>query len=329
MPLTVAMHESSLAHIERALQTLSLDIRVLAFNDAGNFIVDNTEMPASNIEVDYFWLSYHVSGADSKMQACETALQCKSINVLQTFNAGLDDPYYRKLADKGIRICNSSAQAVAISEYVMSQVMSEIHPIRLQRAQQMEKTWQRTPFREISKTNWLIVGYGPIGQGIARRVKAFGASTSIVRRTQTLSEYVDVVGTLADLNTLLPQADIVVLACPLNTATRGIANKEFFSAAKKDCILVNIARGGLIEDTALITALDKDNLACAILDVFHEEPLPEENPLWSHPKVRLTPHTSFNGDGVRDRWDKLFLDNVSRFVNKETLLHEVNPEDIV
>jgi len=281
------------------------------------------------MDIDYFWLSYHQSAAEPKRMACETAFSCRSINVLQTFNAGLDDPWYKKLSDKGIRICNSSAQAVAISEYVMAQVMSEIHPIGLQRDQQTAKIWQRTPFRELSRTNWLVIGYGPIGQGVVKRVNAFGASVNIIRRSKIPTDDVDAVGTLADLGDFLPAADVVVLACPLNTDTRGFANEGFFKEIKKDAILVNIARGALIDDKALIAALNDDRLACAILDVFHEEPLPSDNSLWSHPKVRLTPHTSFNGNGVRDRWDQLFLDNINRFVQNDTLLHEVNPGDIV
>ncbi|MEQ1614382.1 MAG: NAD(P)-dependent oxidoreductase, partial [Hyphomicrobiaceae bacterium] len=94
-------------------------------------------------------------------------------------------------------------------------------------------------------------------------------------------------------------------------------------------ILVNIARGALIDDKAMLAALDGDRLATAILDVFHQEPLPTDNPLWVHPKVRLTSHTSFSGSGVRGRWDALFLDNIARFAKGEALANEVKPRDIV
>ena len=78
----------------------------------------------------------------------------------------------------------------------------------------------------------------------------------------------------------------------------------------------------------MIEALDSGILSSAILDVFHEEPLPQANPLWTHPNVRITPHTSFAGNGGRDRWDRLFLSNISRFVKGEALGQEVNPKDI-
>jgi phosphoglycerate dehydrogenase-like enzyme len=105
--------------------------------------------------------------------------------------------------------------------------------------------------------------------------------------------------------------------------------KIFFTSVKEGAILVNIARGALIEDSAMIAALDRGQLAGAALDVFDPEPLPMDNPLWDHPKVRLTAHTSFGGDGTRLRWDELFFDNIPRYVRGETLLHEVSPADIV
>jgi phosphoglycerate dehydrogenase-like enzyme len=98
---------------------------------------------------------------------------------------------------------------------------------------------------------------------------------------------------------------------------------------KPGTILVNIARGALIDDTAMLAALDSGRLATAILDVFHQEPLPTDNPLWTHPKVRLTSHTSFSGSGARGRADALFLDNIARFAKGHPLVNEVNPRDIV
>ena len=187
----------------------------------------------------------------------------------------------------------------------------------------------KTPFREISRTNWLIIGYGPIGQELAKRVKAFGATTAVVRRSPETSDLVDKAGTMADLETFLPTADVVVLACALNDDTRGFADERFFAALKENAILVNVARGALIDDAAMIAALDRDGFANAVLDVFHQEPLPEDNPMWSHPKVRVTPHTSFAGNGGQARWDQAFLDNVARFVNGEPLDAEVDPKDIV
>lgn len=328
MTVSVAMYEASYDHIRERLDALGLDIAVHTFNAAGRFSVDGAEVEPGDVAVDYLWLSSHINADGARQGVFDTVLACKSVGVLQTFNAGLDDPNYKKISDKGIRICNSNAQAVAISEYVVAQLMSLYHPLEVQRAQQAERSWQRTPFRELWRTNWLIIGFGPIGQAVAGRVKAFGARTMVARRSGAPSDLADEVGTMADLGTMLPKADVVLIACPLNADTRGFAGPGFFAAVKPGATLINIARGPLIDDAALIAALDEGRLEAAVLDVFRQEPLPADDPLWSHPKVRLTPHTSFSGSGVQARWDQLFLDNIRRFVDGEPLAFEVDPADI-
>ena len=244
---------------------------------------------------------------------------------LQTFNAGLDHPFYAELAGKGTRICNSSAQGVAIAEFVFGQVLSVLQPLEEQRQMQADRDWRFTPYREISQTHWLVLGHGPIGQALTKRLKAFEAEVSVIRRTAVPTESADRVGAASDLQSFLPDADIVVIACPLNDQTRGMADTAFFRAMKPGAILVNIARGPLIDDAALIKGLDEGTPSVGILDVFHTEPLPDDDPLWSHPKVRMTPHTSFAGDGSQGRWDQLFLDNITRFVADEPLGQEVDP----
>jgi len=311
------MYEKSLAQIGDRLDALGLDIKVLPFGKDGNFQIDGAAVSPAEVDVDYFWLTNHINPDGMRETAFNTILGCKSVGVLQTFNAGLDDPVYRKVSDKGTRICNSSAQGGASAEYVMAHVLSLIHPIDKGRDMQARKEWDLIPFREISRTNWLIIGYGPIGQEIAKRVKPFGAGVDVVRRSPQTSELIDRAGTTADLEKFLPDADVVVLACALNAETRDFVNDKFFASVKKDAILVNIGRGALIVDDALIKALDEDRLAHAVLDVFRQEPMAQDDPLWSHPKIRVTPHTSFAGDGARARWDTLSLDNIQRFVKGE------------
>ncbi|HKK30976.1 MAG TPA: D-2-hydroxyacid dehydrogenase [Alphaproteobacteria bacterium] len=328
MASTVALYEPAYEQIRPRLEALGLDIAVLTFDQQGRLFRDGAEVAPEQTDVDYLWLSNFISRDKAQEPVFDLVLRLKSIGVLQTFNAGLDHPVYKKIAAKGARICNSSAQAVAISEYVFAQMLNLFHPLDRQREQQRDRVWQVTPFREIWRTHWLIVGFGPIGREVATKVKAFGGSTAVVRRSPETGPLVDKAGTLADLPELTPEADVIVLACPLNDQTRGFADASFFSGVKEGAILVNIARGGLIDDAALITALDNGRLAHAVLDVFHEEPLPADNPLWQHPKVRVTPHTSFAGNGGAVRWQQLFLDNLPRFVRGEALVNEVAPDDI-
>ncbi len=329
MPPIVAMHDVSLKHIGPRLEALGLDIRIAPFDNAGNFRIDGAVVPAREAEIDYLWLSSHINPVNTGGEVFAQALACKSVGVLQTFNAGLDNPFYAKLAAKGVRILNSSAQGVAIAEYVMGQTLAVLQPIEEQRLMQAAKEWRVTRFREISRTHWLIVGFGPIGSAVAARAKAFGAKVSVLRRSDRPAAHTDRVGVLADGPAFAADADVIVLACPLNDTTRGFAGAAFFDAMKPGAILVNIARGGVIDDDAMIAALDSGRLDRAILDVFYKEPLPATSPLWTHPKIRITPHTSFAGDGVQARWDALFFDNIQRFVRGEPLLQEVDPRDII
>lgn len=328
MSVSVGIYAKSYDAIKPRLDALNLDIKVMPFNADGKFLVDGAEVAPSDVDLDYLWLSQELSSEGTLKMAFQLALDCRSINVLQTFNAGLDNPAYKQIAAKGVRLCNSSAQAIAISEYVLAQVLAIFQPLAQQRDLQANKQWQVTRFREIARTNWLIVGFGPIGRATAERAKAFGAHISVIRRSPETGPTVDRAGTMADLPAILPDIDVIVLACPLNDATRGFADKSFFDAVKPGAVLVNIARGGLIDDAALIAALDADRLAAATLDVFHTEPLPTDDPLWSHPKVYMTSHTSFAGSGVSGRWQELFLDNLPRFVRGEPLVNEVDPADL-
>ncbi len=327
MAVSLLMYDKALARIGGRLAALNLDLDIATFDKSGRVSIGGKTRPPEEVSVDYVWLSSDMNIDDFQEGGFDLVLALRNAKVLQTFNAGLDHPFYKQASEKGTRICNSSAQAVAISEYVMGQVLAVFQPIEEQRRLQASRTWKTTRYREIAGTTWLIVGFGPIGQEIARKAKAFGARTIVVRRSPTTSEIVDRAGRLADLPELAPEADVIVLACPLNAETRGFADKSFFRSVKRGATLVNIARGALIDDAALIAALDEDRLATAILDVFHEEPLPEGNPLWTHPKVRLTSHTSFAGSGVRGRWDELFLDNIARYARGEPLANEFNPRD--
>ena len=327
MTIILGMHEKSHAYIGPRLAALKLDVEVRTFDSEGIFTVGGKPQPAAETDIDYLWLSSHVGGP-LRDAAFKVAFDCRKVGVLQTFNAGLDHPFYKALSDKGTRICNSSAQGVAIAEYTLAQVLAVLQPIEQQRALQAQGLWKQLPFREVSETRWLIIGFGPIGQELAKRVKAFGAGVSVIRRSPVAADNVDQVGTSADTATFLGAADIVVLACPVNDQTRGMADAAFFGAMKKGAILVNIARGALVDDAAMLQALDAGTIGTAVLDVFHTEPLPAGNPLWTHPSVRMTSHTSFFGSGVRARWDALFLDNIARFAKGLPLASEVAPRDI-
>jgi phosphoglycerate dehydrogenase-like enzyme len=127
----------------------------------------------------------------------------------------------------------------------------------------------------------------------------------------------------SSLRAVLPRYDIVVLACPQTAETKGLADRSFFAALKPGATFVNIARGGLVQDAALIEGLDNGTPGTAILDVFEPEPLPPESPLWSHPRVRVSSHNAGLGDQVVPRGDTLFLHNLEAYAAGRTMKNEV------
>ena len=174
-----------------------------------------------------------------------------------------------------------------------------------------------------------MAGFGNIGHEIAKRIKPFGVHLTVVRRSPAAEgDLVDQVITLKDIHTELPQADVVVLACALNDETRNMCDDGFFRAMKPGAVLINIGRGGLVDEDALRAGLDRDQPGHAVLDVFQTEPLPADAWLWDHPKVRVTAHTSNSGDGNLDRGDDLFLENLRRYLAKEPLLNEADKSEV-
>jgi phosphoglycerate dehydrogenase-like enzyme len=231
--------------------------------------------------------------------------------------------------EKGVRLSKSSAQATPIAEYVVGHALSLQLPINQAAALQARHEWKSTPYREIGNTRWLMAGFGNIGHEIAKRIKPFGAHLTVVRRSPAAEgDLVDKVITLKDIAAALPDTDVVVLACALNDETRNMCDEAFFRAMKPGAILINIGRGGLVDEDALKAGLDRDQPAHAVLDVFHTEPLPADAWFWDHPKVRVTAHTSNSGDGNLGRGDELFLENLRRYLAKAPLLNEADPSEV-
>lgn len=288
-----------------------------------------TGLAHSAAAADIIWLSLDCYDTGQFQALTKMALDApQAPQWIQTCNAGLDNPIYRSLAERGTRITKSTAQSVAIAEYVVAHALSLILPIRKQRELQAQRVWETTPFREIGQTRWTLVGYGAIGQEITRRIKPFGVHLTVARRSRVADDLVDHVVGLAELPEAIAQSDVVVLGCALNAETHNLAGEQFFAALKRGAILINIGRGGLVDEDALRRGLDRDQPAHAVLDVFRAEPLPSDSWLWEHPKIRVSAHTSNAGHGVLDRGDVLFTRNLSRFMSGRPLLNEASPTEV-
>ena len=204
---------------------------------------------------------------------------------------------------------------------------------------QRERTWQPLEGRELRELTIGIVGYGSLGRSVASLASAFGARVIAMRRRPDAGAPASideddgfpfeprldrVVGPdrLADL---LPESDIVVLAAPLTPETEGMIDEAAIGAMKRDAWLINVARGRLVDDTALIRALRENRIGGAALDTFRDEPLPQASAYWELPNVILTPHTAWSSARVLDRSIDLFCDNLVRFSRGEPLRNVVDP----
>ena len=216
-----------------------------------------------------------------------------------------------------------SATRVLIAEYVVANVLDRFQNQQRRREYQSQNRWQAEEFRELNGSRWLIIGLGNIGSRIGKGVKAFDAKVIGVRRSGLESDAAERVITQAEIASVLPDQDVVVLSCGLSEETRGLVDREFLGAMNERAILVNIGRGGLVDEPALLQSLDAGEIDFAILDVFGREPLPADSPFWNHPRVALTPHSSNRGTGTGRRGDELFLENLEAFLTGKVLRNEV------
>ncbi len=174
---------------------------------------------------------------------------------------------------------------------------------------------------ELSGKTLLIIGLGGIGSRLAQLAKAFGLRViGIKRNPATGGEAADSAHGLTDLKTLLPQADFVVLTCPLNKETEKVIDADAFSRMKKSAYLVNVARGRCVDELALIKALQDQRIAGAAIDVTVEEPLPAISPLWGFSNVLITPHTAGETRKYEDNVLDILVDNLNRLWRGELSL---------
>lgn len=324
--MQVLMSEPALARVRTRLASAAPGVEILTLDATGALWSNGAPIATASPEA--AWLSRDLFRTPLLAAMADYVLKTPSVRWVQTFQAGLDNPMFRQMMATGVRVTKSNAQAPAIAEYVVAHAISLLHPIEEQRRAQEARAWRRVPFREIARAHFLLVGFGSIGQEIAKRLQPFGCQITVVRRTTQARAQTFQAFALADLAQLLPRADVVVLACALNEETRGLAGAAFFAAMKQGSILVNVARGGLVDETALKAGLGRKQPGIAVLDVFQAEPLPPDAWYWDHPQVRLTAHCANDGDAVTSRGDDLFLENLRRYSVGDDLLNEAGIEEV-
>ncbi len=249
-----------------------------------------------------------------------------SLRWFQSPAAGFDSPIFGRLARRGVRITNAHVNNVPIAEFVMRAVLDEFQGAGEWRRLAEEQSWRIHDWREVSGSTWLVVGLGAIGSEVARRARAFGATVIGCRRRPAAGDPTHRTVTPDRLPEEVGQADVVVLAAPSTPATDDLVDASFLSRMKLGSVLVNVGRGTLIDEDALLAGLDRGRPAVAVLDVFRNEPLPVGHRFWTHPSVRITPHNAAGGGGRLQRQADLFAENLDRYRSGQPLLHDVTDQ---
>jgi len=303
-------------------------IDLLVVDREGRITRGDEVLSEDEAQPDSGWLSPEAAFGPAGRPLIVALLKSRKLDWVHTGAAGVDNPMWGQLVAKGAVLTTGHGQAISIAEFILGEVLAWRQRVVERRAEQAAHRWTRLPFREVSGSHWVIVGFGAIGQAVAQRARAFGARITGVRRSGEPHPLADDMATLETVKTRLPDADVVVLAAPLNAATRGLADAGFFAAMKPGSVLVNVGRGDLVDEAALLEALGRGVPEHAILDVFHEEPLPEGSPFWDHPRVSVAAHASAFGSGQGERNDALFLENLRRRLAGEPPLYPADARDL-
>ena len=234
-----------------------------------------------------------------------------SLRVIQLTSAGLDRVPLDDIRARGIELHNAAGvYSVPMAEFAVCGILQLYKQSHFFAANQAQHKWEKhRGLLEISGKRVCILGCGGVGREIAKRLHAFGCHITGVNRTvRELSDF-DEVLPLDKLAEAASACDILVCCIALTQETRGIVSKEIFDRLHDGAMFVNVARGALADEVALTKWLQ--NGGCAVLDVFEEEPLPESSPLWEMENVILTPHSSFVGEGNRERLISLIMKNIN------------------
>lgn len=230
-----------------------------------------------------------------------------NLKYIQLTSAGFDRVPMDYVKERGIEIHNArGVYSVPMAEFAVAGVMELYKKMRFFYENQKKHNWEKhRGLLELFGKTVVIVGCGDVGIECAKRFWAFGCTVIGVNRTVRKNEVFDRIVPLTDIETVLPEADLVVLTVALTEETRHLMNAERLKLLKSSTVIVNIARGGIMDTNALIDCLP--NLGGAVLDVFEEEPLDEKSPLWDMKNVLITPHNSFVGDGNIERLGRIVM----------------------
>ncbi len=264
----------------------------------------------------------------------EQFAQTRRLKWIHSTAAGVAQLMYPELRAANIVITNASGvHSIPMAEHILGMLIALARHFPLALKHQWRRHWaqqdiwdQQRP-RELAGQTLLIVGFGAIGRELARRVRPLGMKIWGVTRSGKADDgLADRVFPASQLDEALREADFVVLAAPETPDTRHLIGARQLRAMKPSAYLINVARGSLLDEGALVSALQDRAIAGAALDVAQQEPLPPENPLWSLGNVFITPHISAASDLLWQRQTDLVLENLDRWFSGRELLNRVDPQ---
>ena len=285
---------------------------------------------------DVAFISREVTGLSTKFEIrpqtqrfYDALLGSADLRWLHVHSAGADRAVYQTLMAKGVTVTTSSgANAKAVAHSALAGILSLArkfpHLMRQQQSHQWQSLIGENGQPDLDGQTAVIVGWGGIGQTIAKVLAALEVNVIVVRRQEQPVEGGHRVVSMSRLPSVLREADWLVLACPLTNETHELINRQALLALKPGAHVINIARGAVIEEAALIDALRSGQVGGAYLDVFAQEPLPTDSPLWDMPNVIATPHSAGHSQGMYQRMAQMFIDNLTRFIAGEPLQQVAN-----
>ncbi len=238
-----------------------------------------------------------------------------NLKAVQLTSAGYDRIPVSRFAQKGIALFNAKGvYNIPMAEWAILKTLEIYKDSKYFYRCQEQKLWEKNRnLKELFGKTVLIIGVGNIGQECAKRFKAFGTKVLGADIFDSKCEFVDEFFYIDSLQNALKLCDVAVLCLPLTEKTEHIINEETLGYLKDDAVLINISRGKIINEADLIKVLKANKLSGVAMDVFEEEPLPPQSPLWSIPRVHITPHNSFVSDAVSDRLFEVIYKNLTEF----------------
>ena len=267
---------------------------------------------SANLSKVGFYVPVYMGPRDS----LELIAQMPNLEVVQLLTVGVDAAL--EYVPEHVSLCNAvGVHDASTAEPAVALVLASLRGIDDFARAMPHGEWIHDRRSSLVDRNVLIIGAGGVGQAIAHRLIPFGAEVTLVARSQRPG-----VVASSELPSLLPEADIVVLAVPLNMHTSGLVDDSFLSRMREGSLLVNVARGGVVDTQALVRHAQQGRIRAA-LDVTDPEPLPPEHPLWRIPGVLISPHVGGNTSAFLPRARALVEQQISRWRSKDPLMHVV------